>query len=296
MEEWKDSKGLYCCPYCEKSFTKWGIATHIFRIHIESEQSKQIRRKKIFDKKSIKWNADREELQKVVHICERCGKQFQGNASKYSCNRFCSRSCANKREHSLEVRSKIRSSLINSEKISFCKEKRERITKELGEKRLTEYNKKPKCCKICGKTLNYKDRNRSTCSQECANISRAKYSSTQKNNKNGIGGWYKGIWCDSTYELAFIIYCLDHNIKVERNKEGFEYEWEGRKHLYFPDFIIDGKLIEIKGFNSERVQKKIESVNKPIIILYEKDLQYCFDYIKEKYGKEKHKNIHDLYK
>ena len=48
-------------------------------------------------------------------------------------------------------------------------------------------------------------------------------------NKTGRGrkGYYKGFYCASTYELAYVIYCLDHNIQIERCKEYFEYEYQG---------------------------------------------------------------------
>ncbi|MEI7942893.1 MAG: hypothetical protein WCH76_06985 [Candidatus Riflemargulisbacteria bacterium] len=38
--------------------------------------------------------------------------------------------------------------------------------------------------------------------------------------KSGRGkhGWYKGIWCDSSWELAWVMYHLDHGIPFERNK------------------------------------------------------------------------------
>jgi len=34
----------------------------------------------------------------------------------------------------------------------------------------------------------------------------------QKKSGRGKWGWYKGFWCDSSYELAYVIYNLDHNI------------------------------------------------------------------------------------
>lgn len=66
---------------------------------------------------------------------------------------------------------------------------------------------------------------------------------------SGVGksGWYDGIWCDSTWELAFVIWCQTHGKHVERNTERFDYEFEGVKRKYLPDFIVDGQLIEIKG-------------------------------------------------
>lgn len=52
---------------------------------------------------------------------------------------------------------------------------------------------------------------------------------------------------DSSWELALWIYAKDHNEEIEREPCFFEYEFEGKKHRYFPDFKYKGKLIEIKG-------------------------------------------------
>lgn len=123
------------------------------------------------------------------------------------------------------------------------------------------------------------------------------YSVNRKSGR-GRGGYYKGFWCDSTYELAFIIYCFDHNINVQRNKEYFIYEYKGKKHRYYPDFIIDDTLYEIKGFSNGRLPFKIQSVKnakRKYKILFYKDLKYIFDYIKQKYDKDVDKNISDLY-
>ena len=123
------------------------------------------------------------------------------------------------------------------------------------------------------------------------------YEANRKSGR-GRGGYYKGFWCDSTYELAFIIYCLDHNIKIERNTEYFLYEYKGKQRRYYPDFIIDGILYEIKGFSNGQLPFKIKSVleaNKNYKILFPKDLKYVFDYIKKEYNKDVGKNISDLY-
>lgn len=120
------------------------------------------------------------------------------------------------------------------------------------------------------------------------------------NNSNGLSGGirhgagrgkkgrYKGIWCDSSWELAYLIYCLDHGIKIERCTESFDYEYEGQKHKYFPDFIVEGTYIEIKGFNTDKVQAKIKYFpqDKAYKILYNTDLSNVFNYVKEKYGKD----------
>jgi len=36
-------------------------------------------------------------------------------------------------------------------------------------------------------------------------------------------GYYNGIWCDSSWELAYLLYCKLNNIIVSRNKTGFSY-------------------------------------------------------------------------
>lgn len=42
----------------------------------------------------------------------------------------------------------------------------------------------------------------------------------------GKKGRYKGFYCDSSWELAYVMYCLDHNICIERNTAKFEYVFE----------------------------------------------------------------------
>lgn len=109
-------------------------------------------------------------------------------------------------------------------------------------------------------------------------------------------GWYHGIFCASTYELAFVVYMLDHGIPVIRCPYKYNYEYEGKQHLYYPDFLIENTIYEIKGFWTELVDIKAAAVtDRDIYVLYEEDLQDVFDYIKNTYNKTIHKNIDDLY-
>ena len=43
----------------------------------------------------------------MSYICERCGKLVE-DRDKFGSGRFCSRACANTREHSTETKEKIR--------------------------------------------------------------------------------------------------------------------------------------------------------------------------------------------
>lgn len=99
----------------------------------------------------------------------------------------------------------------------------------------------------------------------------------------GKKGRYKGIYCDSTYELIFLIYCLDHNIQIKRCKEFRKYFWNNKWRRYYPDFIANNQIIEIKGFYSDQFKYKI-LYNPDIKVLFKKDIQHCFDYVDEKYS------------
>ena len=76
----------------------------------------------------------------------------------------------------------------------------------------------------------------------------------------------------------------EHGYKEERNKTKYEYEWKGKKHFYIPDFLVDNKLVEIKGFPSSLTEAKLKAVtDKEISILYYKDLEHMMNYIDNKY-------------
>lgn len=110
----------------------------------------------------------------------------------------------------------------------------------------------------------------------------------------GRKGWYKGFFCDSTYELVFVIYNLDHSISFRRNTNYYEYEYNNRVHKYYPDFEMgDGSLIEIKGYRTDVVDIKLKSVtNRQIKILYKNDIKYMFEYVQAHYS---YNHIYDLY-
>jgi ribosomal protein L37AE/L43A len=98
---------------------------------------------------------------------------------------------------------------------------------------------------------------------------------------------YEGQRFDSTWELAYWIWCKDHNIKIERCKDCFTLP-SGK--VYFPDFIVDNRIIEIKSdyilsmmTDSEKL-KCIESNNIELISDFE--IRKYLDYIRKTYGKK----------
>lgn len=97
-------------------------------------------------------------------------------------------------------------------------------------------------------------------------------------------GWYKGFYCDSSYELVFVIYCLEHNIPIKKCKQIFKYFYQGKEHRYYPDFEINGVIYEIKGYECDKSKFK-HKLFPQIKMLYFKDLKNCFNYVIQKYGK-----------
>lgn len=106
-------------------------------------------------------------------------------------------------------------------------------------------------------------------------------------------GFYKGFYCGSSYELAYVIYNIDHNIPFLRCNKHYEYEYNGSNHLYFPDFELpDGTIIEIKGYHTELVDIKAAAVqDRHIKIMYKEDLEEHLTYVFNKY----HVNKDTLY-
>ena len=105
----------------------------------------------------------------------------------------------------------------------------------------------------------------------------------------GKKGWYKGYWCDSSWELAFVIYNLEHGIKFKRNKMYFEYNWQGKIKKYYPDFKDDtNTLFEIKGYFTEQTKAKLQAVPSEIKIkvIGKKEIQPYLNYVVNKYGKD----------
>lgn len=150
-------------------------------------------------------------------------------------------------------------------------------------------------CLICGKPVKYGIK---TCCEEHRRIlsgqiwskksrGTGKTGGFHERSSNGKRGWYKGFYCASTYELAFVIYCLDHDIQIERNKKFYEYTYNGRKSKYYPDWIVNGdRLVETKNYITEQVLVKAAAVNDmPIQILDTEKLLPYFEYVAKTYNK-----------
>lgn len=272
----------YECRFCGKQFSNGrALGGHIV-IHSSS-------RLEIINKISKKTTLKRIIVNK---LCEKCGKSFEVErtiskegieniSSKES--RFCSQSCANGHFHSEETKLKISNS---------CSGKK-------GSGYIDGRSSEKKCCD-CGKLISYKS-NTGKCSK-CLKIDseyqkslsdkiskalKGKAGGYREKGGRGKQGWYKGYFCNSSWELAYVIYCLENKIKITRNTEGFEYSFENEIHKYYPDFILeDGSYVEIKGYKTEKVNAKHSQFKYPLEVIDKAKIGAYIDYVINKYGKD----------
>ena len=116
---------------------------------------------------------------------------------------------------------------------------------------------------------------------------------------------YMGQNFDSRPELAFYIWCKDHNKNIQRATKSIPYKVanDEKEHRYIPDFEVDGELYELKGdqflapdgswqnpFDSTKNElyesKHQAALQNSVRILYAKDYQQYLDYVTEKYTKD----------
>lgn len=108
---------------------------------------------------------------------------------------------------------------------------------------------------------------------------------------------YKDIYFDSSWELKYYIFCIDHDIPIKRATEHFNFIYNGEPwHKYTPDFIINNnEYIEIKGdrfWDNENnkdpnyiLARANCAIKNGVKILYKIDLQPIINWFDRKYGK-----------
>ena len=239
--------------------------------------------RRLFIKRNIDYNKikndyllQQKQLEECkILYCENCGKVIDGS---YGSGRFCNRHCAtiygntHRPKRSAESKKKTSISVKNSIKCQIAAERSRKI-----------YH-----CKQCNKEFFISDiRNisgRLYCSKECKHKYLSEHTGGYREGSGrGKQGWYKGIHCDSSWELAFLVYHLDHNLYIERCKEKRQYVWNNKQHTYYPDFITNDGIIEIKGYSTDQWKSK-EEQNPDVIVLYKDDMKLYLDYVINTYG------------
>lgn len=240
------------------------------------------------------------------YICK-CGKEFTKsqsfNAHKSNCREY-----LGEEKYLSRLQTSKKAGLLGAIKAAE-KNHQNKVVKELERK--LEWESTTHYCERCGKELPHEYEaifaTGRFCSRACANARNhsedTKAKIALRSNINGkanrsLNGYYKGYYCASSYELIFLVYCLDHNIKIERNEFTFKYEYDGKTHIYNPDWYLPetDTIIECKGktnhYNEEIVNIKSRSVlGHNYIVLYEEDLKDYWNYCKEVYGVKTYKRL-----
>lgn len=210
----------HICRFCNKEFKSGqSLGAHIVHCSMNPnshQEEFQKRKKENFEK--------RNPLEEHVLKCPICGneytiqirhKQFEQGKYKKTCSDKCAKQLTALNTNIEEKNKKISISLIgnipSSRKPNFS------------------YYKE---CKYCGKIFDIRERKNKSdfCCDECHNKSvHDKLSAEAKENNFGgyhpnsikkyHHGTYKGIHCDSSWELVYLVWCLEHDISIKRCEE-----------------------------------------------------------------------------
>lgn len=221
----------HCLVYLGKDAHSEEYINQMSRMSKIANEHKTQKTKERKEKELEQWISEK-------HTCEHCGKVM---VEKYSTGRFCSRSCANSRIRTNEIKEKISKSVVNS---------------------IIEDNIKiPK--------------------------------------HRHVSGRYNGIRCDSSLELIFLIYCLDHNIEIERCKFSFPYNKDGYTRHYLPDFYLpkENLIVEIKPTKKQLrdtsrdedldIKERSVDARYNYKMIYDSDNNKYLDYFIDKYNTNK---------
>lgn len=270
----------HICKYCGKEFDNGKkLGGHI--VYCNNNPNK---RTKEFSKKVGQHFREKANYKVYTFVCEVCGKEYQLELSENSYNRgkykkTCSDECAKKltakNTNKTEKNRKISSSMNGNIPWNKIKENR--------------------TCEYCGSIIIGRIKSKFCCDEHMKLSRHNKLSEIHKNSK--LGGYhpnsikkhhhgvYKGINCDSSWELAFVVYCLEHNISIKNCKETRTYTINGKTKRYFPDFVInENEIIEIKGYYDINAKAKHEQ-NPDIKIYFKQEIKPMLEYATSKYGK-----------
>lgn len=218
--------------------------------------------------------------------CENCNKEHDGT---YGSGRFCSEKCAkgfSTKLNRLLINKKVSKTLSNGNNIPWNKGKTNVYSEEVKKKISSSLKK---YCKLHPDFASNRNAGR-ICSIETkkkiSDSMRGKSGGFRQRGGRGKQGWYKGIYCNSSWELAFVIYNIDNNKDIQRNFEGFEYIFNDQIHKFYPDFLVENVYFEIKGYMDEKNKAKINSFNKPLELIDKKKIKSYLVYVTQKYGKD----------
>lgn len=221
-------------------------------------------------------------------ICPTCGKQY-GQKQNISAtprkngslgyNGFCSIHCLNKSEY---LANKIKNTLLKKygvENAAQSKIVKEKIKQTCLEKYGVEYvtqsdTYKAKTKKTWLKKYGVSNPNkvkavREKIKETCLDRYGAEYyfqtEECAKTRKSRI--FYDNCWFDSKAELVVYKWCKERNLRVIRTPGSLKFKFEGKTHYYYPDFLIEGRYVEVKGDHFFKIDEETgeETLGSPFV-------------------------------
>ena len=138
------------------------------------------------------------------------------------------------------------------------------------------------CSSSCSASYNNKKRERSEETKGKISDSVKKYYkenpqaiNEKRDFTRGKGQEYNGVYLHSSWEVAYAKYLDSNGINWERPKNGFDYFFEGKNRLYYPDFYLpkEKTYIEIKGYKTEKDEAKWNQFSEDLKVLRKDDLE-----------------------
>ena len=217
---------LFICQICSKKVKNLnGLTQHIRKIH-------KLKTKDYYDK-YIKTDEE--------GICPCCGSITKFN--KFGYRRFCSKRCNGMytlQQTSENIDKRIEG-IKNSENIKLSHNTKTFI--EHQSKTSINYYKNEENRKKHKESLqNLPPRSKEY--KELKSIQQSEIINTFKNLQHY---YYNNEHFHSSWELAFYIYCKDHNYEITRKVDKIPYKFNEITYNYNPDFIVNGEIIEIKN-------------------------------------------------
>lgn len=173
---------------------------------------------------------------------------------------------------------------------------RQRYGKKL--EKITEKGKKTRLDKYKNENYNNFQKHKQTCLTIYGVDSYSKTKEFRK--KTAKKYFYDGIYFDSSWELYLWIYAKDKGCEIVKEPISFPYEYNGVTHYYFPDFLYNGDLIEIKGGQFIKDGHLINPYDRELDGLYESkqncmkcnnvklitDISFAKEYVDKKYTQD----------
>lgn len=320
----------FICPICNKEehllfnvlYKRNNLLCHNCLLQANAECFSQKEPLNYFDIQNISKRIS--PVQQIKFICLQCNKEHIVQYRHYTCNicEHCKRSNSAKiASNNIETREKTKKTMLERYGVESISKNREYmnaawerkygkgITASMHLQSSKEKQKQTMLERYGGYTLQSKElRSKvdNTVKQiyGTTNIRNSKYylekyehfkDDLYKNLKRLYQ--YDNQYFDSSWEVAYYIWLKDNNIDfIYHPKPGIKYISENKEHTYYPDFIINGKYIEIKGdqfFNKDgtiiiKSQFDIDKWNCILSnaqIYRKKDILKQLQYVNKKYGK-----------